>query len=81
LAAAWGNVMMTSRQIALASGQTIMHGMLMMSTADLLALTTAQHREFTRMYTEKVQTTMVYGQIIAVEMLRLNQTVAKLVWS
>jgi hypothetical protein len=73
--------MMRSGQIARASGQTIMHRMLMMSTADLSALTAAQRREFTRMYTEKVQTTMVYGQIIAVEMLRLNQQFAKLVWS
>jgi hypothetical protein len=58
-----------------------MHRMLMMSTADLTALTAVQRPEFTRMYTEKVQTAMVYGQIIAVEMLRLNQQFATLVWS
>ncbi len=81
LLAAWSNLMMTSGQIALASGQTIMHRMLMMSTADFSALTAAQRREFTRMYTEKVQAMMAYGQIMALELLRLDHQLLTLVWS
>lgn len=81
LAAAWTELITTSGQIALASGRTIMHRMLMMSTADFSALTSPQRREFTRMYTEKVQAAAACGQIMAVEMMRLNQQFANLAWS
>lgn len=73
---AWLDLITKSSEIGLASGQTIMHRMLMMSGADILALTTSERREFSRMYTEKVQAATAHGQIMAGEMMRLNQQIA-----
>ncbi|MGI8740067.1 MAG: phasin family protein [Gammaproteobacteria bacterium] len=80
-AAPFLDLMIKSGEIATASAMTIFHRTLMMSGADTSALTAAERREFARMYTEKMQAAMESGQIIAAEMLRLNQQLMTLAWS
>lgn len=74
-------LMVKNAEIALASQQTIWHRMLMMGSADATALSRAEHRELSRMYTEKFQAMVECGQIMAREIVRLNQQSATLVWS
>ncbi|MGH8503442.1 MAG: phasin family protein [Gammaproteobacteria bacterium] len=73
--------MIRSAEIAAASGQTIFHRMLMLSGANIAALTAAERREFARMYTEKLQATLACGQIMAGEMMRLNEQLMRVAWS
>jgi hypothetical protein len=75
------DLMIKSSEIALACGQTIWYRTLMMASADAAALTDVERREFSRMYTEKVQALMDYGQIMAREMVRLNEQFAMMAWS
>lgn len=77
----FADLMIKSGEIATASAHTIFHRMLMMSGADAAALTAAERREFARMVTEKMQAAMESGQIIASEMLKLNQQLVTLAWS
>ncbi|HKH21232.1 MAG TPA: hypothetical protein VKB53_10200 [Gammaproteobacteria bacterium] len=53
-----------------------MHRMLIMSCADFSALTADERRAFTRMDMEKLQAAMQYDQLMASEMMRLNQQIA-----
>lgn len=74
-------LMTKSAEMALASGQTIWHRTLMMGGANAAALTATEHREFSRMYTEKLQAMVDCGQIMARETMRLNQQMAMMAWS
>ncbi|HKF94573.1 MAG TPA: hypothetical protein VKB96_08225 [Gammaproteobacteria bacterium] len=73
---AWLDLVAKSSEIGLDSGQTIMHRMLIMSCADFSALTADERRAFTRMDMEKLQAAMQYDQLMASEMMRLNQQIA-----
>jgi hypothetical protein len=74
-------LMIKSSEIALAAGQTIGYRTLMMAGANAAALTPRERREFSRMYTEKLQAMADYGQIMAREMMRLNEQFAMMAWS
>jgi hypothetical protein len=77
----FAELMIKSSEIMLASGQTVFYRTLMMAGANAAALTDVERREFTRMYTEKLQAAMECGQIMASEMVRLNQQFAMMAWT
>ncbi|MDN5872697.1 MAG: phasin family protein [Nitrococcus sp.] len=74
-------LMVKNTEIALASQQTVWHRMLMMGRADATALSHAEQKEFSRMYTETLRALVECGQIMAREIARLNQQSATLAWS
>jgi hypothetical protein len=74
-------LMIKSSEIMLAAGQTVFYRTLMMAGASTAALTNVECREFTRMYTEKLQVAMECSQIMASEMVRLNQQLAMMAWT
>jgi hypothetical protein len=79
--AATTELTLKSCEIGLAAGQTVFHRSLMMAGANMAALSAAERFEFTRMYTEKIQTALKCGSIMGQEMLRLNQQSATMGWS
>jgi hypothetical protein len=78
---AYTDLMIKGSEIAFASGQTIWHRTLMMPNADATALAALERREFSRMYTEKLQAAIDYSKIMTREIMRLNQQIAMMTWS
>ncbi len=75
------SLMMRNGEIALASWQTLLHRTMMMSGANVAALTAAERQEFSRMYTEKTQTAMECIQVMTREMIHFNQQFTIMAWS
>lgn len=75
------NLMMKGCELSLASWQTIFYRTLMMSQANGAALTATERKEFSRMGTEKVEAIIKSSQVMAREMMRLNQQLATMAWS